>query len=197
MKYVLRLGRPWPGEVAPRTRGRKGRPQRQRTPLNRRSHPPAAESYVPPAPRVSLTPPPLLSRSHVRSSRRPLLTSRTSLLQRGAARCVRCARLRPPAAATAEPPLAPPAGDGRPPPRPRRPISSPASRASPTTGPRLWAPAGPRKCRAAASSLFPAARHRPTSAAAAKSRPFVHALHHCSLVALPFTRPSSPQEARS
>ena len=183
------------GEASARTGGRKGRPQRQRTPLNRRSHPPAAESYVPPAPRVSLTPPPLLSRSHVRSSRRPLLTSRTSLLRRGAARCVRCARLRPPAAATAEPPpLAPPAGDGRPPPRPRRPISSPASRASPTTD--SWPAAGPRKCRAAASSLFPAARHRPTSAAA-KSRPFVHALHHCSLAALPFARPSLPQEARS
>ena len=45
------------------------------------------------------------------------------------------ARLRPPAAATAEPPLAPPAGDGRPPPHPRRPISSPARRASPTAGP--------------------------------------------------------------
>jgi hypothetical protein len=135
--------------LAPRTCGRKGRPQ-PLTPPNRRSHPPAAESYVPPASRVSLTPPPLLSRSHVRSCRRSQLTSRTSLLQRGAARCVRRARLRPPAAATAEPPLAPLARDGRrhhalnvpsPHPRPALPLQVHDS----------WPAAGPRKCRAAAA----------------------------------------------
>ena len=56
MKYVPRLSRP--GQVRERAASKGGL---NATPPNRRSHPPAAESYVPPASRVSLTPPPLLS----------------------------------------------------------------------------------------------------------------------------------------
>jgi hypothetical protein len=94
------------------------------------------------------------------------------------------ARLRPPAAATAEPPLAPPAGDGRPPPRPRRPISSPARRASPTAGPDSGRHPGSNAMALQPSAAHPARRaheshaHRPpppppltTSPTASRSAP--------------------------
>jgi hypothetical protein len=156
---------PGQARLAPRTGGRKG----ASTPAH------AAQSTLAPTrrrelrpTRVSLTPPPLLSRSHVRSSlggrcsRHVLVSSSAApsavFVARGSARLLLPQRSRRsrhrPGMGVRHHALGVPSPHPRPVPLPLQ-VPDSGRRPGPTN--------------AAASSLFPAARHRPTSTAAARA----------------------------